>query len=476
MSNQYIEAITQGGDGTRPEKKFPLAVTEHWNDPKELHRIAEAYCYIGDFAATIPLYKRILKINRRWIDVNDHCARAYWALHDYRNARRMWNRFLAKRRAGYRRLGLPATFHTVDDVFTSAFGNFAHYYPIARDGYQSSNDIFYYHKTRISEGNRSLLPSHNKIVSNEALRQRFFTGGDIPEALMAKLDKDDYVTRLPFYAARGARRRVTHFHNAFAERMLEAHRADKTVPLGFSDKTVAHCKAKLVGLGINPDRPFVTVHCRESGYWARNGDRTHSTKNARIADYIPAINFLITAGFQVIRLGDPSMAKLPPREGVIDYAHTVAKDDFVDLYLLKHSAFMICTCSGPFAVAAMFHTPILATNYIPVHLLPFAAHDRILLKKLRRKDNGNLLSLQEMLDLPFGEFTYYMMERRGLEVVDNTPEEIVHAVQTMVAQLQNPQPNRERHRLRDWWGLRPSRARFFGREVISEATFVTEVV
>ena len=62
--------------------------------------------------------------------------------------------------------------------------------------------------------------------------------------------------------------------------------------------------------GIDPARPIVTLHVRESGYKEVLGivDREKdSVRNADVDSYATATDWLIERGYQVVRFGDPQM-------------------------------------------------------------------------------------------------------------------------------------------------------------------------
>jgi putative glycosyltransferase (TIGR04372 family) len=480
VGNQYIESIVKAQDHY-PEKDFGSQAHLHFDDAGELYRITDAYCLVGLFEEACTLYKRIIELNPAWIDVLDPYARALWALHDYEEAKKMWTLFLEKRKSARQKIGIPLNFYTVDDVFTSAFGNFTHFYPMDKYGYLSDKDEFYYHP---SDGKHSSLPAHHrKPVCNEALRKHVFERikDNIPPDILLLLAQDDYVTRLPFYCATDLNRQPTHFHPAFAEKMLSLNRAGAAARIRFEPEQIDDCEQRLARMGVEPNRPIVCIHARESGYWGRTGDLTHSTKNADIASYIPAIQFLTDNGYQVVRLGDPSMRPLPALKFAFDYAHSEHKSDFLDLYLLTRSTFTLCTSSGPFTVASMFNIPVLATNWVSAHTLPFLPRDLILFKKFKYRDSGKLLSFRELLNLDYGEFSYYNLERKNIEVVDNTPAELLSATTEMLEKLHA----KKKVGLVDR-AYRPLKAagarlfhkpsRFHGKAIISEAQFARDSI
>ncbi|MGE4167831.1 MAG: TIGR04372 family glycosyltransferase [Xanthobacteraceae bacterium] len=461
-----------------PEKDFRDAVKNHFDSPGELYRITEAYCLVGQFDEACQLYDRILTLNPGWIDVLDPYARGLFAAHRYQESRQKWQLFLDARKETYKKLGIPENFYTVDDVFISSYGNFTHYYPMDQLGYLKPDDRFYYHVTPTSDGRRSDLGARRNPISNRAMYNSVFDRlrGGVPAELAPLLAQDDYVTRLPYYCATDLKRRPTHHHAAYAEKMIKLCRAGRAAQLRYSQGELDDVERRLRVMGVDLKRPIVCLHARESGYWGRTGDPTHSTKNADIMSFVPAIRFLIDNGYQVVRLGDPSMKRLSDMPSVFDYAHSPERDDYVDLYLLKNAAFLMCTSSGPFTVASMFGTPVLMTNWVTPHILPFLPRDIILMKNFRRRDSGKPMSFEDALTLDYGEFGYYNFQRKNVAVADNTADEILAATMEMLERIEGDAANsepmaamrkllfgRSRHQT-------PS-ARYPGREIVSEAKF-----
>jgi putative glycosyltransferase (TIGR04372 family) len=436
MDNKYLEAIVKTEDAF-PERDLASSARKHFDDPKELYRISEAYCRVGLFQDACALYERIFELNPTWIDVLDFHARALWAMHDYNEARKFWTLFLEHRQSIYRRIGIPSDFYTVDDVFTSAFGNFALFFPMDKFGYLSPKDNFYYHHTPAPDGIRSELPGHGKSVSNEAMRNCVFerVKDGIPSEMLSLLAQDDYITRLPYYCGTDLKRHPLHHHPAYAEKMLHLIRSGAVAKLRLPPEQVDECERRLALMGVDTKRPMVCLHVRESGYWGRAGDRTHSVQNADIASYIPSIQLLADNGYQIVRLGDRSMKPIPPLKSTFDYALSDYKSDTLDLYLLARSAFLLGSSSGPAAVVSMFNVPLLATNWIAFHKIPFLPDDLVLMKKFKYRNRDALLSFDELLELDYGEYLYYNLHRKNIEVIDNTPEELLSATREMLDKL-----------------------------------------
>jgi hypothetical protein len=72
----------------------------------------------------------------------------------------------------------------------------------------------------------------------------------------------------------------------------------------------------------------------------RRGHNLHpSTRNADVLSYTKAVNTVIQAGGYVVRMGDNTMQKMPPMQGLIDYAHCDEKDEWLDVFLCAKARF-----------------------------------------------------------------------------------------------------------------------------------------
>ena len=74
-------------------------------------------------------------------------------------------------------------------------------------------------------------------------------------------------------------------------------------------------------------------------------------------------------------MGDPTMKPLPPMERVIDYAHSPAKADWLDVFLCGRCRLFVGLASGLSQVAVSFGVPCVYVNWISNVLPPFSARD-----------------------------------------------------------------------------------------------------
>jgi putative glycosyltransferase (TIGR04372 family) len=206
------------------------------------------------------------------------------------------------------------------------------------------------------------------------------------------------------------------------QRQWAAEKRPPLVSLSAADRERGN--ACLKELGIPEDAWFVALHVREPGFWKQFDDKHPAIRDANIDTYLDAIRSITSRGGWVIRLGDPKMKPLPPMEHVIDYAHSPLKSEWLDVFLCAACRFFVGTMSGPFQIPSMFGRPCALTNWAALGFAPW--HDDVWIPKLyRRRGEQRLLRFDEAYSLGFrfkahkGRF-----DNRGVDVVDNTAEEI----------------------------------------------------
>src|ERR1700687_6198021 len=85
-------------------------------------------------------------------------------------------------------------------------------------------------------------------------------------------------------------------------------------------------------LGMPSNSWFVCLHVREAGFHKAWHEKHPGTRNANVLTYMNAVRTVIERGGWVVRMGDPTMAKLPELNGLIDYAHSSEKSAAVDVF------------------------------------------------------------------------------------------------------------------------------------------------
>jgi len=197
--------------------------------------------------------------------------------------------------------------------------------------------------------------------------------------------------------------------------------------------------------GMPEDAWFVSMHVREAGFFDEDVPWNNNRfRNARIETYYPAMEEITRRGGWIVRIGDSSMTPLPPMENVIDYACAEEREKWTDMFFIGESRFFFGMASGPSALPPNFGVPSLGTNWFPLGWWPFCTGDMYVPKLLRNKESGQVMTTTETLKPPFfGAIEPLFFERYGVEVIDNTPEELSEAVVEMMDRLDGVEPTKE---------------------------------
>ena len=177
---------------------------------------------------------------------------------------------------------------------------------------------------------------------------------------------------------------------------------DKTDPhLSFSSEEIANGQRCLSEIGIDPTRPYVCLIVRDGGHYKSKGDiesAGYVLINFNINDFASAAAELIEHGYQVVRMGSGSEQPFTSApEGVIDYASSNHRSEFLDVYLAATCAFAVSTQTGPDAVCMLFRRPVL---YVEVtRFCQFFFGSKLATwAPARLLKNGNVLNLSEIVN------------------------------------------------------------------------------
>ncbi|MFQ6027787.1 MAG: TIGR04372 family glycosyltransferase [Dehalococcoidia bacterium] len=224
--------------------------------------------------------------------------------------------------------------------------------------------------------------------------------------------------------------------------------------LSFTESEEQRGLAELENLGITPEDQFVCFHARDSAYLdvarPRNaelyGDWSwQNFRDASIENQIPAAEQLTKLGYFAIRMGKHVKASLPgSNPKVIDYA-TRHQSDFLDVYLSHRCAFFIGQNSGMTALPMILRKPLVFVNVFPLQEIAYCQYrDGILIpKKFYSQEYGRFLTFREIFDLGLGAFKMNdaghqaLGDQLGLQIVENTAEEILDLAMEMHQRLQS---------------------------------------
>src|SRR3990170_167503 len=200
-------------------------------------------------------------------------------------------------------------------------------------------------------------------------------------------------------------------------------------------------EAGLRAMGVPPGSPFVCLLVRDSVYLDAHQPYAWSYHNYRDSDvqnYVLAAEELANRGYFVIRMGAKVRKAIKTAHPkVIDYAANGMRSDFMDIYLGAKCEFCISTGAGWDAIPEICRRPIVYVNFVPFGYLHTSRNEFISLPKHHvLEKEGRKLTLREIFTHGVG-FAMYAAdyESKGVQLIENTPEEIRDVVIEMAERL-----------------------------------------
>ncbi len=186
---------------------------------------------------------------------------------------------------------------------------------------------------------------------------------------------------------------------------------------------------------INIKKWIVTLHVREASFRGENIFNTNERyRSSNPKNYVLACKEIVKAGGIVFRMGDKNMSKFPRVNGVIDYAHSNFRSEFMDIFLASQSKFCVGTSSGYFRIPRYFGRPVLLTNISSyVQLFSLKNKDLFLPRMIKYKENNKFLNFGKCLSPEIGLlWNDNQYNKKKLITIPNTDEEILEATKEMI--------------------------------------------
>jgi putative glycosyltransferase (TIGR04372 family) len=231
--------------------------------------------------------------------------------------------------------------------------------------------------------------------------------------------------------------RTSYYWNAAGETYTRWENEGRPPLLTLPPEIQARGWSALHRAGLPQNAWFVALHVRED-MWSGRNPGTHGIRNADISSYFAAIAEITRRGGWVIRMGDLSMTPLPQLANVIDYCHSDMRSDWMDIFLVACSRFMVATNSGPAFIPLFYGAPSVLTNWWPAGERPWRSTDIFVPKMLRSLSDGRYLTLNESLREPvcWSYSRRYLAKRAGMSLADSDPKMILGAVVEMLDRLE----------------------------------------
>jgi putative glycosyltransferase (TIGR04372 family) len=243
------------------------------------------------------------------------------------------------------------------------------------------------------------------------------------------------------------------FHNFFATNKPHLY---------FTPDEERFGESELSKLGIPAGKPFVCLYGRDSAYLkkAQPGLPTdyHDFRDMTIGNFLLAAEKLTERGYYVIRVGSVVEETLEtPNPMVIDYSTSGLRTEFLDIFICATCKFFVGVPSGIIAIPMVFRQPVVYVNFMPLeYVAAWSPQEIFIPKKLRLRKEQRSMTFREILESGAGRFLRSEdYEKAGIEVIENTPEEIAAVALEMDDRLRGIwQPAREDEELQErFWAL-----------------------
>ena len=219
---------------------------------------------------------------------------------------------------------------------------------------------------------------------------------------------------------------------------------EKYKPLDFLRDEEIKGKKILNQFGLKEHDKFVCFAVRDVAYQEKKISSTernwsyHDFRHTDINNFMLAAEELTKRGYFVFRMGVIAEKKfISKNPKIIDYANSNLRSDFMDVYLGAHCSFCLSTGYGFEDVPIIFRKPI--AHMIQPLGTAYTHNEKylILTKHHINKKNKREMSLSEIFSSGAGFFFQTQdFEKAGIELKNNTPEEIRDLVLEMAKNIE----------------------------------------
>ncbi len=181
----------------------------------------------------------------------------------------------------------------------------------------------------------------------------------------------------------------------------------------------------LAEMGVPKGAWYVCIHAREGGYSVYD-EHLHKHRNMSITQFQGAIEFIVSKGGWCIRMGDSTMEQAPIIPGLIDYALSDQKQDWMDLYLSAKCKFFLGSNSGAIHMANVFGVPAARVGLAPLSVMSVGVNDICIPMLYRSNKSRRLLTFNEIFKSKVSSINLNEdFEKYGISLEKNTQEDIL---------------------------------------------------
>ena len=183
---------------------------------------------------------------------------------------------------------------------------------------------------------------------------------------------------------------------------------------------------------------YICLQFWDMGHLNKKFDFSHHTyrlSSTHFKNYHKSLNFIISGGYKVVRIGKNSKTKIniEDNKNFIDVSLDKEKREVLDIMLLNNCKFYISTTGGLDYLAYMFDKPMLLNSPIIDNIFCEKKNIFYLFKNHYHTLKKRNLSLEEICnnDLGFVPKTNFLTNN-NIEIKDNSEDEIFDAVKDLI--------------------------------------------
>lgn len=201
--------------------------------------------------------------------------------------------------------------------------------------------------------------------------------------------------------------------------------------------------ARLIELGLDPNRWFCCIYHREPTYKHRSAVVHRDVDPMQFRDLTKWI--IEGLGGQVVRIGHPQMTPFPPMPGFVDLSGLEGEFQ-LHANAIARARFGLVTNSGPAVLFGAFGTPYCVTNAISA-LAVWRPHDMLLPRHFVGPDDQVFNVFQAIRDGFWNEpGIVHLLDKQGYRPVDNSLAELQAVSRLLLEQTSDVtgwRPNRD---------------------------------
>lgn len=199
----------------------------------------------------------------------------------------------------------------------------------------------------------------------------------------------------------------------------------------------------LEDLGTFRDQPIALLHVRDNSYdLARFGSTSDNYRNSDPRQFQMTVDELNNRGFAVVAIGNEGTVPIP-LSGVIDYSNSPQRSDLRDVTIGAIASLYVGSEAAPSNLAKVFRRPQLIANNTRIAELGTSTRLQMHIMKTHLL-GGRVLTQSEVWKRGLADYqTDSDVMRFGLELVENSADEIHAALLDLFSVLDSSQRYRE---------------------------------